>query len=138
MFSGLGSQDYESFEEFFVDEPVEHESCKRFEVVTLDKENLVSPKLKLSATESNSNSLLDVPEICPLNLSVLQDTAVQNSTLHVRLDDSRCSRPVRSVFNVIATMRMEQANNLLTLSSTTSAKGKMSKPVTTVVSKSPL
>ena len=138
MFSGLGSQDYESFEEFFVDEPVENKSCKRFKVVTLDKENLVSPKLKLSATESNSNSLLDVPEICPLNLSVLQDTAVQNSTLHVRLDDSRCSRPVRSVFNVIATMRMEQANNLLTLSSTTSAKGKMSKPVTTVVSKSPL
>jgi hypothetical protein len=47
-------------------------------------------------------------------------------------------RPVRSVFNFIASMRMEQANNLLALSSTTSAKGKMSKPVTTVVNKSPL
>jgi hypothetical protein len=35
-------------------------------------------------------------------------------------------------------MRMEQASHLLALSSTTSAKGKMPKPVTTVVHKSPL
>jgi hypothetical protein len=35
MFSVLGSQDYEYFEEFFVDEPVENESCKGVEVVTL-------------------------------------------------------------------------------------------------------
>jgi hypothetical protein len=35
-------------------------------------------------------------------------------------------------------MRMEQANHSLALSSTTSTKGTMSKPVTTVVHKSPL
>jgi hypothetical protein len=45
---------------------------------------------------------------------------------------------VRSVFNFIASMRMEQANHLLAPSSTTSAKGKMPKPITTVVNKSPL
>ncbi len=87
MFSVLGSQDNESFEEFFVDENVEIESCKRVDkVVTLETEILVSPQLKLTATESNSNSLLDVLETCSPNLSVLQDTAVQNSTHHVRLD----------------------------------------------------
>jgi hypothetical protein len=53
-----------------------------------------------------------------------------------KIDVSRCSRLVRYVFNFIASMRMEQANHLLALSSTTSAKGKMSKPVTTVVNKS--
>ncbi len=86
MLSFLGSQDYESFKEFFVDENVENESCKRIDkVVTLETEILVSPQLKLTATESNSNSLLDVPETCPLDLSALQDTAVQNSTPHARL-----------------------------------------------------
>jgi hypothetical protein len=136
MFSVLGSQDYESFEEFFVDENVEDESCKRVEVVTLETEIIVSPQLKMTATESNSNSILDVPETCPINLSVLQDTAVQKPTPHARLDDSRCTRPERSVFNFIASMRMEQANHLLALSSSTSVNGKMSKPVTKVVNKS--
>ena len=129
MFSVLGSQDNESFEEFFVDGNVEIESCKRVDkVVTLETEILVSPQLKLTATESNSNSLLDVLETCPLNLSILQDTAVLNSTHHAGLDVSRCSRPVRSVFNFIASMRMEQANYLLALRSTTSAESEMKKP----------
>jgi hypothetical protein len=49
MFSVLGFQDYESFEEFFVDETVENESCKRVDkVVTLETEILVSPQLKLT------------------------------------------------------------------------------------------
>jgi hypothetical protein len=68
MFYVLGFQDYESFEEVCVDEIVENESCKRVDkVVTLETEILVSPQLKLTATESNSNSLLVVPETCPLN-----------------------------------------------------------------------
>jgi hypothetical protein len=112
MLSVLGFQDYESFEEFFVDETVENESCKRVDkVVTLEIKILVSPQLKLTAPESNFDSILVVPETCPLNLSVLQDTAVQKSTPHARLDVSRCTRPERSVFNFIASMRMEQANH---------------------------
>ncbi len=70
MFYVLGFQDDESFEEYFVDETVVNESCKRVDkVVTLKIKILVSPLLKLTATESNSDLIRVVSDTCPLNWS---------------------------------------------------------------------
>jgi hypothetical protein len=128
----------QSLEEYVVDESIVNESCDGVEiVVTLDTEIYVLPMPNLTATESNSDLIHVVPETCPLNLSILQETVVKKSTPHAELDVSKCTRPKRSVFNFISSMRMEQANHLLALSISTSVKGKMSKPVTeNVVKKS--
>jgi hypothetical protein len=87
IFSILGFHTDESFEEYFVDESFVSESCTGVDkVVTLDTEILVLPMRKLTANESNSDLIPVLPETCPLNLSVPQETVVQKSSHHTELD----------------------------------------------------
>jgi predicted aspartyl protease len=95
------------------------------------------PMPELTATESSSKLDSVLPETCPLNLSVQQETILQISTPQDDLDVSKCTRTQKSVFHFISSMKMEKANHLLDLSSSTSVKGRMSKSVTEkVVNKS--
>jgi hypothetical protein len=107
MLSILEFRNDESLEEYLFDESFENESCNGVEeVVTLDTEIHVLPMPKLTATERNSDLIPVLPETCPLNMSVLQETVVQKSTPHAELDLSKCTRPERSVFNFISSLGM--------------------------------
>jgi hypothetical protein len=63
-------------------------------------------------------------------MSVQQETVLQASTPQNNFNVSKCTRSQKAVFYFISSMRMEKANHLLALSSSTSVKCRMSKPVT--------